>query len=51
MLEWVKRIPFEAGEVEIRQVFEAADLGPAFTPGLREAEERLRGQAAGRRQP
>ena len=50
-LEWVKRIPFEAGEVEIRQVFEAADLGPAFTPDLREAEERMRQQAAGRRQP
>ena len=50
-LEWVKRIPFEAGEVEIRQVFEADDFGPALTPELREAEERLRAQAAGKRQP
>ena len=50
-IEWVKRIPFEAGEVEIRQVFEADDFGPALTPELREAEERLRAQAAGKRQP
>ena len=46
-IEWVKRCPFENGEeVEIRQVFEAADFGPALTPELREAEERLRAQAA-----
>ena len=50
-MEWIKRIPFEAGEVEIRQVFEADDFGPALTPELREAEERLRAQAAGKREP
>jgi hypothetical protein len=50
-IEWVKRIPFEAGEVEIRQVYDADDFGPALTPELREAEERLRAQAAGKRQP
>jgi hypothetical protein len=50
-LEWVKRIPFDAGEVEIRQVFEADDFGPALTPEVREAEQRLRAQAAGKRQP
>src|SRR6266487_1214023 len=43
-IEWVKRIPAEAcpdgeGEIEIRQVFEADDFGPAFTPELREQEE------------
>jgi len=42
-LEWAKRIPFKDGEeVEIRQVFEAEDFGEAFTPELREQEERQR---------
>jgi hypothetical protein len=42
-IEWAKRIPFQNGEeVEIRQVFEAEDFGPALTPEMREAEERLR---------
>jgi hypothetical protein len=46
-IEWVKRAPFDGGtEVEIRQVFEAADFGEAFTPELREAEERMRAQVA-----
>src|SRR5437762_8599246 len=48
-IEWAKRIPNptgEAGEVEIRQVFEADDFGAEFTPELREQEERLRAQAA-----
>jgi hypothetical protein len=31
-------------EIEIRQVFEAEDFGEAFTPDLREQEERLRAQ-------
>jgi hypothetical protein len=41
-LEWAKRIPFEEGEVEIRQVFEAEDFGAEYTPELREQEERQR---------
>jgi hypothetical protein len=46
-IEWVKRAPFDGGtEIEIRQVFEADDFGDAFTPELREQEERLRAQAA-----
>jgi hypothetical protein len=45
-IEWLKRAPFEDTEVEIRQVFEAEDFGPALTPELREQEERLRAQAA-----
>ena len=49
-IEWVKRapnpFPGTESEVEIRQVFEAEDFGPAFTPELREAEERLRAQVA-----
>src|SRR5919106_6805431 len=48
-VEWLKRAPFRDGEVEIRQVFEAEDFGPALTPELREQEERLRAQAAARR--
>jgi len=31
-------------EIEIRQVFTADDFGDAFTPELREQEERLRAQ-------
>jgi hypothetical protein len=47
-IDWLKRAPFADTEVEIRQVFEAEDFGPAFTPELREAEERLRAQVAKR---
>jgi hypothetical protein len=48
-IEWVKRAPFENAVVEIRQVFEADDFGPALTPELREAEERLRARASANR--
>jgi len=41
-IEWLKRAPFQEGEVEIRQVFESEDFGDEFTPELREAEERIR---------
>ena len=41
-LEWAKRIPFQEGEVEVRQVFEAEDFGAEFTPELRKQEERQR---------
>jgi hypothetical protein len=44
-IEWLKRAPFEDTEVEIRQLFEAEDFGPDFTPELREQEERLRADA------
>ena len=50
-IEWVKRIPDldgEDSEVEIRQVFEADDFGEAYTPELREQEQRLRAEVAGR---
>ena len=45
-IEWLKRAPFDDTEVEIRQVFEAEDFGEAFTPELREQEERVREQVA-----
>ena len=51
-IEWVKRCPNPTGteaEIEIRQVFEAEDFGPAFTPELREQEARLRAQAEARK--
>jgi hypothetical protein len=51
-VEWVKRCPNPhnvEGEVEIRQVFECDDFGPALTPELREQEERLRAQASAKR--
>ena len=44
-IEWLKRAPFDNTEVEIRQVFEAEDFGPALTPELREREKRLREQS------
>jgi hypothetical protein len=46
-IEWVKRCPNPMpgeSEIEIRQVFEASDFGEAYTPELREQEERLRQQ-------
>ena len=39
-------MPGQESEIEIRQVFEAEDFGEAFTPELREQEERIRGLAA-----
>lgn len=49
-IEWVKRMPHPMPgtetEVEIRQVFDADDFGEAFTPELREQEERLRAQTS-----
>lgn len=48
-VEWLKRAPFDGGtEIEIRPFFEAADFGEAFTPELREQEERLRAESAKR---
>ena len=42
-VEWAKRIPFHKGEeVEIRQIFEAEDFGPALTAEIREYNERQR---------
>src|SRR5437879_3607643 len=48
-IEWVKKAPFDGGtEIEIRQVFEAEDFGPALTPELKESEDRMRAKLAGR---
>jgi hypothetical protein len=51
-IEWVKRCPNPMptdSEIEIRQIFEAEDFGAALTPELREQEERLRTEMAGRK--
>ena len=48
-IEWVRRCPNPHPgecELEIRPVFEAEDFGDAFTPELREQEERTRAAAA-----
>jgi hypothetical protein len=49
-IEWVKRspnpFPNKESEIEIRQVYEADDFGPEFTPELREQEERIGRQMA-----
>ena len=44
-IEWVRRCPNPhegPSEIEVRPVFEAEDFGEAFTPELREQEQRLR---------
>lgn len=47
-LEWARRcpdpMPGEESIVEIRPLYDADDFGEAFTPELREQEERLRGE-------
>jgi hypothetical protein len=51
-VEWVKRcpnpMPNEDSDIEIRPVFEAEDFGAAYTPELREQEERQRAELAAR---
>ncbi|CAN5795557.1 YciI family protein [soil metagenome] len=46
-IDWLKKAPFNEGELEIRQVFEADDFGDEFTPELREQEERQRAAIEG----
>ena len=47
-IEWLRKWPAIDGEgnaeLELRQIFEADDFGPEFTPELREAEDRLRAE-------
>ena len=48
-IEWVKRCPNPMpgdSEIEIRQIFATEDFGDAFTPELREQEERLRAKVS-----
>jgi hypothetical protein len=49
-IAWMRRAPFGEGVVlEIRQVFEAEDLGAEFTPELREQEARMREEIKSRK--
>jgi hypothetical protein len=49
-IAWMSRAPFGEGvQIELRQVFEAEDFGPAFTPELREQEERMRAEIAAKK--
>lgn len=49
-VEWLKRAPFDGGtEVEIRPVFEAEDFGARLTPELRQRDQRLRAEVAGKK--
>lgn len=49
-VEWVKRCPNpHEKEIEIRQVFEAEDFGPALTPELRQQEEQMRAEAGAKK--
>jgi hypothetical protein len=43
-VEWVKRAPFQEGEVEIRRISEAADFGELMTPEMREREAKMGAQ-------
>lgn len=45
-IEWAKRAPFRDGVVEVRQIFEMEDFGPALTPEMQQAEDRMRAQLA-----
>jgi hypothetical protein len=46
-IDWLKRAPFDGGvEIELRPIFEAQDFGEQLTPELRDANDRLREQAA-----
>lgn len=51
-IEWVKQVPMPMAsgkaEIEIRQLFDAADFGDEFTPEMREQEEKMRAQVAAR---
>src|SRR5215831_13570581 len=51
-VEWAKRCPNPTGEesvLEIRPLFEVEDFGAELTPELRQREERLRSEIAGKK--
>jgi hypothetical protein len=49
-IEWLKRSPFGGGtEIEIRPVFEMEDFGAVVTPEIKERDQRLRAQLAGKK--
>jgi hypothetical protein len=54
-LAWVRRcpdpMPGQDGEIELRPIFDAEDLGAGYTPELRAQEERQRAEIERRRKP
>ena len=49
-IEWLKRSPFGGGvEIEIRPVYEIDVFGDAATPEIKERDQRLRAQLAGKK--
>jgi hypothetical protein len=46
-VEWVKRSPFQEGEIELRPVFGPEDYGDAIPPDVVAKEARLRAESAG----
>jgi hypothetical protein len=52
-IEWARRCPNPmptGGQLEIRPIFEADDFGEAFTPELRDQEDRMRDEIERRAQ-
>jgi hypothetical protein len=45
--EWMRQAPFSDDTIEIRQIFDAADFGEAFTPELPAREEAMRAKSEG----
>jgi hypothetical protein len=45
VIEWMKRAPFQEGEIEIRQVAESEDFGDELSPELRAWEEKERAKS------
>lgn len=41
-IDWAKRVPFEGGVIEIRQIFEACDFPPEILPPEEAAREHAR---------
>jgi hypothetical protein len=49
-IEWAKRVPFEEGQVELRQVFETEDVpDESLPPDLKARENQLRAQLENRK--
>ena len=50
-VEWAKKAPFGAGaQLELRQIFDAADFGEAYTPELQAQDDKLREKIQSRSQ-
>jgi hypothetical protein len=45
-IAWLKKAPFNEGEVEIRQIASMEDFGENFTPELQEQEKKMSEQIA-----